>query len=106
MYEKMSEQMHANTKPMSELFALNSTIVQEAAEKQRQFFTEMLNEGMNFSKELSSQKDFSGLYQVQKSYLEGVQEKMLNASTDAYEFLTSIQQRAGNAMRSGSQQQS
>lgn len=100
MYEKMSEQAQATMKPMSDLWTLNSKIWQEAAEKQRAFFTEMLNDNIAFTKELGSQKDFSGVYQVQKSYLEGMQEKMLNASTEAYEFITTAQERASDVLKS------
>ena len=100
MYEKMSEQAQSAFKPIGDLMAINSQIMQEAAEKQKDFFTDMLNQSIGFAKELGSQKDFSGVYQVQKSYLEGVQEKMINASTDAYEFFASAQERAGDAVRS------
>lgn len=100
MYEKMSEQAQSALKPMNDLMSLNSRIMQEAAEKQKDFFTDMLNESMTYAKDLGSQKDFSGVYQVQKSYIEGVQEKFLNASTDAYEFLTSVQERAGDVVKS------
>lgn len=100
MNEKMSEQAQSALKPMSDLMALNSKILQEAAEKQKDFFTDMINESMSYAKELGSQKDFSGVYQVQKSYMEGVQERILNASTDAYEFFTSVQERAGDVVKS------
>lgn len=100
MNEKMSEQAQSALKPMSDLMALNSKILQEAAEKQKDFFTDMVNESMSYARELGSQKDFSGVYQVQKSYMEGVQERILNASTDAYEFFTSVQERAGDVVKS------
>lgn len=100
MYEKFSEQAQAALKPMSDLMALNSKIFQEAAEKQKSFFTDVLNDSIAYTRELGSQKDFSGVYQVQKSYLEGIQEKVLNASTDAYEFFTSVQERTGDVVKS------
>lgn len=102
MYEKISEQAQSTLKPISDLMALNSQILQEAAEKQKEFFTDIVNESMAYAKELGSQKDFSGVYQVQKSYLEGVQEKFLNASTDAYELFTSAQERAGKVVKKSS----
>lgn len=100
MYEKMSEQAQASLKPVNDLMALNSNFMQEAAEKHRMFFTDMLNDGLTFTKDLGSQKDFSGVYQAQKSYLEGVQERVLNASTDAYEFLNNMQERTGDVIKS------
>lgn len=100
MYERMSEQAQSALKPISDLMNLNSKIIQEAAEKQKDFFTDIMNDSITYAKDLSSQKDFSGVYQVQKSYFEGVQEKFLNASTDAYEFFTKAQERTGDVVKS------
>lgn len=99
MYDKMTEQAQSALKPMSDLFSFNSKVMQEAAQKQQSFFTDILNDSLAYTRELGSQKDFSGVYQVQKSYLEGVQEKMLNASTEAYEFFTSVQEQAGDLVK-------
>jgi len=49
---------------------------------------------------LGSQKDFSGVYQTQKTYVEGLQEKMVAASTEAYEIFTTTQEKAGEVIKS------
>jgi phasin family protein len=100
MYDRMSEQAQAAFKPMNDLFSLNTEFMKEAAEKQRNFFNDIMNDSIAYGRELGSQKDFSGVYQVQKSYLEGMQERLLNASTDTYEFITKMQERASEVVRS------
>jgi phasin family protein len=100
MYDQFTEQTQSLFKPLADLVSLNTKILQEAAERQKSFFTDIVNDNVAFTRELGAQKDFSGVYQVQKSYLEGIQEKMLNASTEAYEFVTSAQERAGEVVKS------
>lgn len=104
MYEKFFEQTQNAMKPFSELMTLNAKILEEATEKQKNFFTEMLNDSMAFAKEMSSQKDYSGVYQTQKTYLEGLQEKWIAASTDAYEMMTSSQEKVSEVIKSSAVQ--
>ena len=94
MLDKIFEQTQAAFKPASELATLNAEIMQEALDKQKAFFSDMLTDGMSYAKELSSQKDFSGVYQVQKNYMETMQEKWIAASTDAYNMFTTSQEKA------------
>ncbi|SMF08277.1 phasin family protein [Alteromonadaceae bacterium Bs31] len=99
MLDKMFEQAQNAFKPVNELYTLNTKVLEELADKQKELFTDMVNESMTFAKELGSQKDFSGVYQTQKSYLEGVQNKWVNASTEVYELLTTSQEKAGEVIK-------
>lgn len=105
MYEKFFEQAQTAMKPFSELMTLNAKILEEAGEKQKAFMSDMMSDGMAFAKELSSQKDYSGVYQTQKAYLEGMQEKWIAASTDAYEMFTSSQEKVGEVIKSATPMQ-
>jgi phasin family protein len=100
MLDKMFEQAQNVFKPMNELLSLNSKVMEELAEKQKSLVTDMVNESMAFAKEIGSQKDFSGVYQTQKTYVEGLQEKMVAASTEAYEIFTTTQEKAGEVIKS------
>ena len=100
MLDKFFEQTQAAMKPLNELVALNTKVMEEVFEKQKAFFDSMINDSMAYAKELSAQKDFSGVYQTQKSYLEGVQEKLVSASSDAYDFFTTTQEKAGEVIKS------
>jgi phasin family protein len=99
MYDKMFEQAQTALKPISELMSLNAKIVETAAEKQTAFFKDFVNDSVSFAKELSSQKDYSGIYQTQKAFLENLQEKWIAASTEAYETFTSNQEKIGDVFK-------
>ena len=100
MFDKVFEQSQKMFKPANELFTLSSKAFEEAAEKQKAFVTEMVNDNMAFIKELSAQKDFSGVYQAQKTYFQTVQDKMVAASTEAYELMSAQQEKAGEVIKS------
>lgn len=100
MFDKIIEQSQNAFKPATELMTMGSKAVEEATEKQKAFFTDLVSENMAFMKELGSQKDFSGVYQVQKTYLQGVQDKMVAASTEAYETFSANQEKAGEVIKS------
>src|SRR5690606_2103978 len=102
MYEKMFEQAQFSMKPLSELMTLNAQLMQDAAEKQTAFFKDVVSDSMAFAKELSSQKDYSGIYQTQKTYMESLQEKWIAASTEAYETFTSNQEKIGDVFKRSS----
>ncbi len=102
MYEKIFEQAQSSMKPLTELMTLNAQIMQEAAEKQTAFFKDIVSDSMTFAKELSSQKDYSGVYQTQKAYMESLQEKWIAASSEAYETFTSSQEKVGDLFRRSS----
>ncbi|WP_075188086.1 phasin family protein [Teredinibacter haidensis] len=100
MLDKMFEQSQNAFKPMNELLSLNTKVLEELAEKQKTLVTDMVNDSMAFAKEIGSQKDFSGVFQTQKSYVEGVQDKWVSASTEMYELFTSTQEKAGEVIKS------
>lgn len=99
MFDKFFEQSQNAFKPVTDLMAINSKVFEEATEKQKAFINDMVSDSMAFAKDLSAQKDFSGVYQTQKSYVEGVQEKLVSASTDAYEMFSSTQEKAGEVIK-------
>ncbi|WP_045858835.1 phasin family protein [Teredinibacter purpureus] len=100
MLDKMFEQAQTMFKPMNELLSLNSKVMENLADKQKTLVTDMVSESMAFAKELGAQKDFSGVYQTQKAYMEGVQDKWVSTSTEFYEVLTSTQEKAGEVLKS------
>ncbi|MFL0804498.1 MAG: phasin family protein [Agarilytica sp.] len=99
MFDKILEQSQNAFKPANELVALTTKAFEEAAEKQKSFLTDLANDNVAFVKELSAQKDFSGVYQTQKTYLQSVQDKLVAASTEAYETISSNQEKAGELFK-------
>ena len=102
MYDKMFEQAQSAIKPLNELMTLNAKMLEQAAEKQSAFFKDMMSDSMSYAKELGAQKDYSGIYQTQKAFVENMQEKWIAASTDAYETFTSNQEKAGEVLKKSS----
>jgi phasin family protein len=102
MYEKIFEQAQTAIKPLSELMTLNAKIFEDAAQKQAAYFKDFVNDSVAFAKDVSSQKDYSGVYQTQKAYLEGLQSKWISASTEAYESITSSQEKWGEVIKKSS----
>lgn len=100
MYNKFFDQTQSAMKPFNELMTLNAKMVEQVAEKQKNLMQDMVNEGMSFAKELSSQKDYTGVFQAQKAYAECLQEKLIAASTEAYEMMTSNQEKVSEVFRS------
>jgi phasin family protein len=93
MYDKIFEQAQSAFKPLNELMTLNAKLMEDAAQKQVSFFKDFVSDSMSFAKELGSQKDYSGVYQTQKSYVEKMQSKWISASTEAYETMTANQEK-------------
>jgi phasin family protein len=99
MYDKLFEQTQTAIKPLSEILTLNAKILEDAAQKQSIYFKDFVSDTVAFAKELSSQKDYSGIYQTQKAFLENLQEKWIAASTDAYESFSANQEKIGELFK-------
>lgn len=100
MLDKIFEQSQNTMRPMNELASINTKAMEQLFDKQKALFNDMWNDGIACAKELSTQKDFSGIYQTQKAYLESVQERLMSASTETYEILTSTQEKASDVLKS------
>lgn len=99
MYDKMFEQTQTVVQPLNELMTMNAKMLQQAAEKQSAFLKDVMTDSMAYAKELGSQKDYSGIYQTQKAFMENMQEKWIAASTEAYEAFTSNQEKVGEMFK-------
>lgn len=99
MFEKMVEQAQQAFKPMSDVFALNTEVMEKLAEKQASFFSDVMNDGLSYAKDLADQKDLAGFYELQKSYAEGFQSKMMSTAKDSYGLLTDAQEKTGDMLK-------
>ncbi len=99
MYDKIIEQAQAAAKPMTDLFALNTKTLESLTEKQTGLVSDILNHNMSYAKSLSSQKDFASIYETQKTYVEGLQEKVVSATKDAYSIISSAQEEAASLVQ-------
>ncbi len=99
MFEKFVEQTQNAFKPMSEIMALNVKAMEQLVDKQSTLVTGVMNDGVTYAKDVVAQKDVAGIYQAQKNYVEGVQEKMVSATKDVYSVMTEAQEKVGDLMK-------
>lgn len=88
MFEKFVEQAQNASKPFGEFMSINADTMEKLSEKQTSLFTTMLNDSIGYAKELASQKDLAGVYETQKSYAEGLQEKVVSNAKETYALMT------------------
>ncbi|TQV66138.1 phasin family protein [Exilibacterium tricleocarpae] len=99
MFEKFVEQTQSAFKPMSEIMALNVKAMEQLVDKQSTLLTGVMNDGVTYAKDVVAQKDIAGVYQAQKNYMEGVQEKMVSVTKDVYSVMTEAQEKMGDVMK-------
>lgn len=99
MFNQMTEQFEKTMKPVNALFAANAKVLEQLAQQQTKLFTDVLNDSVAYSETLGVQKDMAGAFEVQKSFIEGVQVKMINASKEAQVLLTEAQEKAGASIK-------
>lgn len=68
MYEKLFEQAESVIKPLDRMFAINMQALDEWREKQTAFFNDLMEKGIDYSRDLSDKKDFQSLLNWQQSY--------------------------------------
>lgn len=88
MFDKIVEQAQSASKPFGDFMSINADTMEKLAEKQTTLFTSMMNDSIEYAKELASQKDLAGVYETQKSYAEGLQEKMVSTAKETYALMT------------------
>lgn len=99
MFDKMTEQFQNSFKPVSELVAINAAAMEKLANQQTALFTGVLNDSVAYAEGLANQQDISAVVEAQKSFAEGVQEKVVCAAKDAYEVMAETQEKAGELLK-------
>lgn len=99
MYAQFTEQFEESVKPMNDLMQINVKVAETLVQKQTEFFTAALNKGMSFSQSLMAQKDVAGMLNIQKEFGEDLQEKIVEASKEAYATLADAQDQAGEIFK-------
>jgi phasin family protein len=99
MFDQMNEQIQKSMKPVTELASFNAKALEQLASQQNALFSTLLNDGVSFSQGLSEQKDVNTLVEAQKAYVEGIQEKVVAAAKEAYDVISSAQEKAGEVLK-------
>ncbi len=88
MFDKIVEQAQSASKPFSDIMSINAEAMEKIAEKQTSLITGVMNDSIEYAKDLAAQKDLAGVYETQKSYAEGLQEKMVSTAKETYALMT------------------
>lgn len=112
MYAKMIEDMQANMKqafdmksyetamkPMTDLFEINKATVEALAEQQTALVKELAEGAMEQAKALSAEKDLAAVAESQKSYLQGLQARLIDAAKASQETLVKSRDEATNVVK-------
>lgn len=93
MYEKFFEQAESVMKPLDRMFAINMQTLDDWREKQTAFLNDLMEKGMDYSKDLSDKKDFQSLLNWHQSYWSTVQEKFTENAKESFALFSEAQER-------------
>lgn len=112
MYQKMMETMSKNVeamfdaskleeamKPMTDMVELNKKTLETLAAHQTALVKELFEGSVAQAKELSGTSDLSSAMASQKTYLEGVQTKLMTAAKETQEVLMSARDEATESVK-------
>lgn len=112
MYAKMIEDMQESMKqafdvksyeivmkPMTDLFEVNKSTVETLAEQQTVLAKELVKGAMEQAKALSAEKDMATVVESQKSYLQGLQTRLIDAAKASQETLVKSRDEATNIVK-------
>lgn len=93
MYEKLFEQAESVMKPLDKMFAINMQTLDEWRDKQTAFFNDLMEKGMDYSRDLSGKRDIQSLLNWQQSYWESVQEKLTENARESFALFSEAQEK-------------
>ena len=99
MFEEMTEQFQKSLNPVNEMIGNNAKLMVKLAQQQTKLFTDVVNESVTYTKNLSEQTDLLSVFNVQKAFVENVWDKMVSASEDTNKLFSEVQETAGETMK-------
>lgn len=99
MFDQMNEQLQKSLKPLTDLAAVNAKALEQLASQQSNLFSTLLNDGVEFTQGLSEKKDVNAVVEAKKTYLEGMQEKIVAATKESYDVISEAQEKAGEVLK-------
>ncbi len=94
MFDNIFEQVQTATKPMTELVTFGTETAEQLFKKQSEFTSEVVADSVEFTKGVLAQKDVNGVIELQKSFLESMQEKATANGKELYDELTEVQEKS------------
>ena len=99
MFEQIAEQFPKPLQPVGKLIAINARTTEHLVRQQVNLFGDLVREGVGYAQDLTSQRDVSGVIEVQSNYVGMVQEKVTTAAKDVYEVLSENHEQSVDVLR-------
>lgn len=99
MFEQITEQFQSAMKPANSLLAMNIQTFEKLTQHNTALVSGLVNDTMSYTKTLSSHKDLNSYMEANKSFAEGMQEKLTTAAKDAYGILSEAQEQAAETWK-------
>ena len=93
MLNDVFEQFQTASKPFTDLLALSTETSGQLLRKQGEFVSELFTESFEFSKDVMAQKDIGSIAELQRKYLESMQERATANGQQVYSDLTEAQEK-------------
>ena len=100
MFEKIIESGKNGFKPVSDIMSINAKAIEKLASQQGSFVTSVLSDGMKQAKELTSIRDVTGFVEAQKTYAEGMQQKVVENARQTLELMSDTRASATSIVES------
>ncbi|MBK8972443.1 MAG: phasin family protein [Hahellaceae bacterium] len=104
MFEKVSEQLQKMGQPMGELFTLGTETVKKVTETNANLIKGLLDDSLDFAREATNSSKPNEFADLQKAYLESVQESVGAAAQSVFGDLSNTQEKAAEFVKSATEQ--
>jgi phasin family protein len=95
MFDKMTEQFQKMGQPAGELFSLGTETIKKVTEANVALVKGMVDDTMKFAREVTSVSKPADFMELQKAFVESMQENVSSAAQAVFSELSNAQEKAG-----------
>lgn len=99
MFDKVSEQLQKMGQPLGELFTLGTETVKKVTETNANLIKGLLDDSLDFAREATNASKPTEFADLQKAYLESVQENVGAAAQSVFGDLSNTQEKASETVK-------
>ena len=99
MVDKIQDQLKDSMQPFAKMAEVNMTTLKDVVEKQNATFTKLLQDSTSFAEKAGQQKDITSFVEIQKAYLESMQETLTESAKQTHTLVTEAQQKVGEVLK-------
>lgn len=99
MFEKITDQLQKMGQPAGELFTLSTETIKRVTETNANLVKGMLDDTLNFAREATNASKPAQFMELQKAYLESMQENLSAAAQAVFSELSNAQEKASELIK-------